>query len=319
VKITSTGLILFSFLGSVQSVAQSSYNSIKINTMQNINTVPWSKDVMENFISINNCSIRYLTAGKGEPLLLIHTIRTQSDLFQKAIPTLAKHFSVYAIDLPGHGGSEIPKLALNELYFRDCVIKFMNELQLQNVTIVGESIGAVLALTIASTDTSGNQVKEVFAFNPYDYDRKSGIRRSSKTARNVFNAVRIPIINLLVSNMETDNILRKIMEGGLTHKDSLPTDLLKTIGSTRKHKGFARGFRSLVRNNASWIDARGLYSNIKIPVALIYSSNDWSTREERNENQKLIPGNISHTLEDTGHWSSIDNPEGFLKFILKND
>jgi pimeloyl-ACP methyl ester carboxylesterase len=50
-----------------------------------------------------NRSLRYLKTGNGDPLILLHTIRTQLDYFESVIPQLAKHFTVYAIDLPGHG------------------------------------------------------------------------------------------------------------------------------------------------------------------------------------------------------------------------
>lgn len=53
--------------------------------------------------------LRYLKTGKGEPLLLLHTIRPQLDYFEKVIPALSKHFTVYALDLPGHGYSTITK------------------------------------------------------------------------------------------------------------------------------------------------------------------------------------------------------------------
>jgi hypothetical protein len=36
-------------------------------------------------------TIRYLKAGDGPPLLLMHNIRTQLDYFEEVIPQLAKH------------------------------------------------------------------------------------------------------------------------------------------------------------------------------------------------------------------------------------
>ena len=33
-----------------------------------------------------NCTLRYLKAGAGKPLILMHTIRTQLDYFQEVIP-----------------------------------------------------------------------------------------------------------------------------------------------------------------------------------------------------------------------------------------
>ena len=44
-------------------------------------------------------TIRYLKSGKGAPIVLLHTIRTQLDYFEYVIPELAKHFTVYALDI----------------------------------------------------------------------------------------------------------------------------------------------------------------------------------------------------------------------------
>src|SRR5262249_32602372 len=52
--------------------------------------------------------LRYLKAGSGPtPLVLLHTVRTQLDHFQLVIPRLLHAFTVYAIDLPGMGWSDI--------------------------------------------------------------------------------------------------------------------------------------------------------------------------------------------------------------------
>ena len=96
-------------------------------------------------------TLRFLKTGAGTPLILLHTIRTQLDYFQEVIPLLAQHYTVYAIDLPGHGNSSIDtKASYDEPNFRSAVIAFIDKLDLREVTLVGESIGAVLALTVAS-------------------------------------------------------------------------------------------------------------------------------------------------------------------------
>ncbi len=45
--------------------------------------------------------IRYVRFGTRAELVLTHTVRTQLDLFQRVIPLLSPHFTVYALDLPG--------------------------------------------------------------------------------------------------------------------------------------------------------------------------------------------------------------------------
>ena len=46
-------------------------------------------------------TVRVIKTGNGEPLLLMHTIRTQIEFFSEMIPFYAKEFTVYAVDLPG--------------------------------------------------------------------------------------------------------------------------------------------------------------------------------------------------------------------------
>jgi pimeloyl-ACP methyl ester carboxylesterase len=285
--------------------------------MENIqHPVSWSKDVTGQFITINNCIIRYLTAGEGKPLLLVHTMRTQSDYFQKIIPELSKHYKVFAIDLPGHGGSGMPKnVDYTEQYFTGIVRKFIDTLNLNAVTLAGESFGATIVLTLAATDEN-KIIKKVFAFNPYDYGKKGGIIRSSKTAKIVFSAIQLPLIGSIVSHSETDNILKKIIYGGLNHKDSLSNELFAILAETRNHKGFPNAFKSISRNWRSWITARQLYPDIKVEVELVYSENDWSTGAERESNKKIIPQSNFNLLKDTGHFSCIDNPAEVLKIIL---
>lgn len=96
-------------------------------------------------------SMRYQKTGNGPPLVLMHTIRTQLEYFRSLAALLSASYTVYAIDLPGHGYSPIdPRASFDEPYFRQGVIGFIEKLDLSDVTLVGESIGGALALTVAA-------------------------------------------------------------------------------------------------------------------------------------------------------------------------
>ena len=56
-------------------------------------------------------SLRYVRLGEGPALVLLHTIRTQLEYFRDLAPLLAKKYTVYAVDLPGHGRSPIDAAA----------------------------------------------------------------------------------------------------------------------------------------------------------------------------------------------------------------
>src|SRR5258706_4114429 len=77
----------------------------------------WPPEIAISCIDIDGSKIRYVKAGQGPSLLLLHTLRTQLDLFEKVIPELSKHFTVYAVDYPGHGYSDIPEAAYDADFF----------------------------------------------------------------------------------------------------------------------------------------------------------------------------------------------------------
>jgi pimeloyl-ACP methyl ester carboxylesterase len=97
--------------------------------------------------------LRYLKAGSGPtPLILLHTVRTQLDQFQLVIPRIVHAVSVYAIDMPGMGWSDItPGASYSEPTLRRAIVEFVKMLDLDEVTLAGESMGATLSLT-ASTE-----------------------------------------------------------------------------------------------------------------------------------------------------------------------
>jgi len=112
--------------------------------------------------------LRYLAGGSGAPLVLLHTVRTQAEHFLHLIPLIKDRYTVYALDLPGMGYSQIvPGASYEEPAMRAAVKRLMTRLDLRDATLVGESMGAVLALTTAAD--MPDRVRSVMAINPYDY------------------------------------------------------------------------------------------------------------------------------------------------------
>jgi pimeloyl-ACP methyl ester carboxylesterase len=69
-------------------------------------TTTWSngRGEVRFFTRPDGSRLRYYTAGTGRPLVLLHTVRTQLDYFQRVIPRLWDHYTIYAMDLPGMDG-----------------------------------------------------------------------------------------------------------------------------------------------------------------------------------------------------------------------
>jgi pimeloyl-ACP methyl ester carboxylesterase len=283
--------------------------------MQNLSHVGNISELKIN----GNRTLRYLKTGNGDPLILIHTIRTQLDYFEEVIPQLAKHFTVYAIDLPGHGYSSIDtKASYDEPYFRSAVIAFIEKLDLKEVTLAGESIGGVLALTVASQLPS--RIKQVVSSNPYDYERKygDGVRRGNFLANFVISQFAIPYVGAVVAALENILFLGIIMRGGLKNKRWMPSKLLREFDRVGRRKGYRHVERSTFSGWQSWGKAQSLYSGVKAPVKLVYGQHDWSTQAERANTAKQLGGISISTVANTGHFTFVDNPQKMTEILLAN-
>src|SRR5262245_50008232 len=154
-------------------------------------TTTWSsrRGEVKFFTRSDGSRLRYLTAGTGPVLVLLHTVRTQLDYFQRVIPLLSDSFTVYAVDLPGMGWSDVaPGATYEEPDLRGAVVEFVTALDLHEVTLAGESLGAALSLS-ASIDLK-DRVSRIVAFNSYDYP--SGLERGNWFARFIITSVRTP-------------------------------------------------------------------------------------------------------------------------------
>lgn len=264
--------------------------------------------------------VRFQKLGEGPSLLLMHTIRTQLEYFRVLGPMLAKSYTVYAVDLPGHGRSPIdPGAPFDEPYLRQAVIGFIEKLALIDLTIVGESIGGALALTVAATIP--DRVKRVYAVNPYDYETRygDGIRRGNWFANLIMGSLQIPFLGALNASLENRAVLARVMAGGYHDPRKLPADLLTEFDQVAHRPGYKRAARKVLAGWRSWARARDLYRKVSAPVTLIYGDSDWSRPAERERTRSLLSGAKMITLKDTGHFSAIESPSELARLILKAD
>ncbi len=189
--------------------------------------------------------VRYLRVGGGPPLLLMHTVRTQLDHFQLVIPQLTDAFTSYAVDFPGMGWSDIvPGASYEEPALRAAVVRIVEELDLSDLTLAGESMGATLALT-ASVDL-GARVRRVVAFNTYDF--AGGLKRASLFARLVVGSIQAPVVGPIVARLENRHILRGVLRGGLRDPRHLPDHYLDELRLVGRRRGYPAVARAIYRN-----------------------------------------------------------------------
>jgi pimeloyl-ACP methyl ester carboxylesterase len=102
------------------------------------------------------------SAGSGEPLLLLHGIGSTHDDFTVLRPQLDADYRVLAPDLPGHGRSPALPGRPTIAAITDAIIADLDELGVGRVHVLGNSIGARIALELAARD----RARSVVAISP---------------------------------------------------------------------------------------------------------------------------------------------------------
>jgi pimeloyl-ACP methyl ester carboxylesterase len=269
---------------------------------------------IEYFTRSDGSRLRYFTAGSGPTLVLMHTIRTQLDYFHRVIPQLWDSYTVYALDLPGMGWSDIvPGARYEEPDLRAAVVEFVTGLDLHDVTLAGESLGGALALQ-ASIDLK-ERVSRAVSFNPYDYP--SGLERGNLFARFIVSSVRMPGLGPVFAALENRPLMTGVMRGGVVEKRALPDDFIVELRKSGRRKGYSRVARAVYRSLRGFQAARDRYRDVAVPVTLVYSDQDWSRPAEREHIASLLTEVERITLPDTGHFSALERPNEVARILTQ--
>jgi len=279
-------------------------------------TETWCKGGLVGYVELSGgARVRYLRVGSGPPLLLMHTVRTQLDHFQRVVPLISDAYTVYALDFPGMGWSDIvPGAGYEEQALRAAVVRVVEDLALSDLTLAGESMGATLSLT-ASVDLV-ERVRRIVAFNTYDF--ADGVKRANPLARMVVGNVRAPVIGPTVARLENKRILGGVIRGGLHDPSQLPDHYLDELRRVGRRPGYPAVARAIYRNLESLIAARQRYAGINVPVTLVYGDEDWSRPSDRQANIESVPGARDIVLHRTGHFAALEAPDDVARILLGN-
>jgi pimeloyl-ACP methyl ester carboxylesterase len=313
-----SNVVIFGLVGFVVVAAAIVPLSLLVEEMRPVPPTParlsWAPDIPIQYVSVNGVRLRYIKTGEGPALILLHTLRTQLDLFEKVVPDLAKSFTVYAVDYPGHGYSDIPPAKYDADYFVKTIESFLEALNLHDVTLAGVSIGASIALILAARNNP--RVSRVVAINPYDYAKGRGMARSSSLARLFVALADLPVLGDTVMRLRQFFIMKSALDGGVSDPRHIPPELLKEMYLVGNRPGHYRAFLNLLRNAETWETATMAYSNIRIPVLLLWGDRDWSRPDERERDRQIVPGAKMATVENGGHFLPLDRPDAVIEHLL---
>lgn len=180
------------------------------------------------FVEIDGSKMHYIDVGEGDPVLFLHGNPTSSYLWRNVIPHVQPHARCIAPDLIGMGKSDKPDIGYTFEEHYAYLEKFIEAMDLMNVTLVIHDWGSGLGFHYANMhrdNIKGIAFMEAM-YKPMTWD---GFIPKYKF---MFKMLRAPFIgwllisvaNMFVNKMLPDNIVRKLTKEELdTYKEPYPT------------------------------------------------------------------------------------------------
>lgn len=162
-------------------------------------------------VTVHEQRIAYLDVGTGPPVILIHGFGGSMWQWEHQQHALAEHFRVLTLDLPGSGLSDKPDIEYRPDQMVDFFVGFMDALEISHATLVGNSMGAGLAIAMTLEHPARVAKLVLIGGLPQQIMQKltsPSIRRALETRA---PAWLISLGNRLFGGLMTESVLREIV------------------------------------------------------------------------------------------------------------
>jgi pimeloyl-ACP methyl ester carboxylesterase len=252
--------------------------------------------------------------GSGQPIVLVHGWSCSSRFWQKNIPALAETFRVVALDLRGHGNSS-KILAGHTIgqYARD-VREVIEALDLQDVTLVGWSMGGPVVLSYCEQYEQDSRLARLglvdtapHPFNAGDWNShlmKNYQFNNMSSMFKLYTADPVKYVTTFSGNMFKDsgNVPPQDLEWIIAEMTKTPPWIAIAIYSDFLASDYAR-----------------VLPTVRIPaVVFAANSNVYARGVEMGRHlADCLPDATFVPFEDAGHFLFYEQPEKFNRILAE--
>ncbi len=251
--------------------------------------------------------LHYIRQGSGEPLILLHGGGTWLCSFRHNIDELSRNFSVYALDLPGHGYTE--PLSSNLDYDLDVICEslteFMDQMKIKKTHMAGHSWGGGWAGYFAA--------RYPMLVNKLILIDSSGINRHERL---IWEMMKYPVIGEIILWFQSRYMIKKGLEACYYDKALASSDMVEQIHKPLCKTDIRKAQLSYSKN-INWKETEAALPLIQSPTLVIWGKHDrYIPVKFAKQFQRLIPDARLVIIDNCGHSAHEECPEIVNSLIL---
>lgn len=252
-----------------------------------------------SIIVIDNQIVHYEVFGRGRPVLFLHGWLGSWRYWFPTIEGMAHYFRTYSFDFWGFGHSRHTNMQESILHYSEQVVRFLDELGIYRVALVGHSMGGMVALKTA-LDHPDRITRVTTVGAPFQGKSVSRLLQltSNKVLADTF--ARLPWLRRSLFNFFL----------GATHDPAVHEiidDSLKSSGETLRY-----AIRSMLAT-----DLRPELSALQVPSLIVHGGRDDIVDPRQVDLFRSIPLATIELMPNSRHFPFLDNAEVFNAVLLQ--
>lgn len=241
--------------------------------------------------------VRYATRGDslGQPVIFLHGYTDSWFSFSEVLPLMSSRYRTFALDQRGHGSSERPDSGYTMRHFAQDVVAFMDAMRLREATIVGHSMGSLVAREVA-TIAPKRVTRLVLVGAP-----ATGANAAVSELATALADMRDSIPHAFVREFQSSTVHKPVSEQFLT----------TVVSESRRVP--PRVWREVLAGVADPRDPWAL-KGVRFPTLIVWGAQDmYFPKEEQDVLVRAIPNAKLLVYQETGHAPHWERPAAFVR------
>jgi pimeloyl-ACP methyl ester carboxylesterase len=246
--------------------------------------------------------IKYLEAGTGPTVILLHGLGGSTQNWMYNIGPLSQQYRVIVLDQIGFGRSARPAINYRVRTYVDFLEQFYQTLNIERATLVGNSMGGWIAAIFATSfpeKVDRLVLADATGYAPppgFDYKSLYGLNTSTR------EGMKLMVGKVLFNkSLNTDAMINQFMAQRMTAGDGY------TINSL---------IESVIRGE-DFLESKQL-QQIKAPTLIVWGREDGLTLLAEGERlKKDIPNSKLVVFDQCGHFPQIEKASEFNAAVLE--